>query len=80
MFTIANLREQLGVCENEYTELKNLKARALDFSIKNINEKTDISIMYNQYKQGSKIIGFTFYHHTKTSNSCTIRNFKESIY
>ncbi len=60
IFTIDELRERLGVLNNEYTELKNLKARVIDFAIKQINEKTDIFISYEQYKEGRKIVGFTF--------------------
>ena len=60
MFRTDELRERLGVLPNEYKELKNLKARVIDFAIKQINEKTDISISYEQYKEGRKIVGFTF--------------------
>ena len=37
-----------------------LKRRVLDFSVQQINEKTDIDVKYEQQKQGRKIIGFTF--------------------
>lgn len=60
MLTIDELRERLGVLDDEYTELKNLKARVIDFAVKQINEKTDITIIYEQHKNGRKIIGFTF--------------------
>lgn len=60
MISIHELRERLGVLENEYAELKNLKARVIDSSIKQINEKTDILISYEQHKRGRNIIGFTF--------------------
>lgn len=60
MITIDELRNRLGVLDDEYIELKNLKARVIDFSIKQINEKTEISISYEQHKNGRKIIGFTF--------------------
>lgn len=60
MLTIDELRDRLGVLDDEYTELKNLKARVIDFAIKQINEKTDITITYEQHKNGRKIIGFTF--------------------
>lgn len=60
MLTIGELRNRLGVLDDEYTELKNLKARVIDFAVKQINEKTDITISYEQHKQGRKIVGFTF--------------------
>lgn len=60
MIKIDELRERLGVLNDEYTELKNLKARVIDFAIKQINQKTNITLSYEQHKQGRKIIGFTF--------------------
>ena len=61
MLTIDELRERLGVSINEYSELRNLKARVIDSSINQINNKTDISICYRQHKDGRKITGFTFF-------------------
>lgn len=60
MIAIDELRDRLGVLDDEYTELKNLKARVVDFSINQINKSTDIIVSYEQHKQGRKIIGFTF--------------------
>ena len=60
MIAIDELRDRLGVLDDEYTELKNLKARVIDFSINQINKSTDIIVSYEQHKQGRKIIGFTF--------------------
>lgn len=60
MVSVEDIRNRLGVLDNEYIELKNLKVRVIDFAIKQINEKTDILISYEQHKQGRKIVGFTF--------------------
>lgn len=60
MFAVDELRARLGILANEYTGLRNLKARVIDFALKQINEKTDISVSYEQHKQGRKIVGFTF--------------------
>lgn len=69
VFSIDELRDRLGVLPNEYTELKNLKARVLDAAVKKINGKTDIKISYEQHKQGRKIVGFTFTITQKVSQS-----------
>lgn len=60
LIKISELRERLGVLDNEYVELKNLKARVIDFAVKQINERTDITITYEQHKEGRKIVAFTF--------------------
>lgn len=60
MMTVDDLRGRLGVLNNEYTELKNLKARVINYAVRQINERTDISINYEQYKHGRKIVGFIF--------------------
>lgn len=60
LINIDDLRDMLGLLPNEYTEIHNFKARVLDKSINEINEKTDIQVKYKQHKQGRKIIGFSF--------------------
>lgn len=60
MIAIDELRNRLGVLDNEYTVTADFKRWALDRSIKQINEKTEINLSYEQHKQGRKIVGFTF--------------------
>lgn len=60
MITIDELRDRLGVLDDEYQITGDFKKRVLDYALKQINEKTDITITYEQHKQGRKIIGFTF--------------------
>ena len=60
MLSVDELRQKLGVVNGEYQKMEVLKRRVLDFSVQQINEKTDISITYEQQKQGRKIVGFTF--------------------
>lgn len=55
-----DLRQQLGIEKDEYNRMSNFKARVLDPAIKQINEHTDITVTYEQYKQGRKIEGFIF--------------------
>ncbi len=58
--SIQDLRGRLGLLDGEYTAIHNFKARVLDASINEINNKTAITLSYEQHKQGRKIIGFTF--------------------
>ncbi|WP_410472331.1 replication initiation protein RepM [Faucicola mancuniensis] len=60
MLSVDELRQKLGVVNGEYQKMEVLKRRVLDFSVQQINEKTDIDVKYEQQKQGRKIIGFTF--------------------
>ena len=60
MIAIDELRNRLGVLDNEYTVTADFKRWALDRPIKQINEKTEINLSYEQHKQGRKIVGFTF--------------------
>lgn len=60
MIAIDELRNRLGVLDDEYTVTADFKRWALDKPIKQINEKTEINLSYEQHKQGCKIVGFTF--------------------
>lgn len=65
MIPTAELRELLGVEEHEYKKMNNFKVKVLDFSVKQINENTDMHIAYTQEKSGRAIAGFTFTIKTK---------------
>ncbi|STZ74903.1 replication protein [Moraxella lacunata] len=60
MFDIDELRNRLGVINDEYPRMETLKRKVIDFAVKQVNDKTDIDITYEQHKNGRKIIGFTF--------------------
>lgn len=53
-------RNKLGVTAGEYTRADNFKRRVLDVAIAQINEHTDVTVSYEQHKQGRVIIGFSF--------------------
>lgn len=69
MIEMDKLRQRLGVLDDEYTVTADFKRWVLDKSIQQINKKTNISISYEQYKQGRKIVGFTFTITQKVSQS-----------
>lgn len=65
-YTIAELREKLGVEPEKYTELYNLKIRVIDLAMKQINKHTDLTVSYKQHKEGRTIVALTFNFKFKT--------------
>ena len=57
---LPEFRKRLGVLDNEYQLMSDLKKRILDLAITQINEHTDITVTYEQHKTGRVITGFTF--------------------
>ena len=57
--SLVELREKLGLVD-EYQRIEAFKRRVLDLAITQINEHTDITVEYDQHKQGRIITGFTF--------------------
>ena len=57
---VEQLRDRLGVFDDEYQRMELFKRKVLDKSVAEINEKTEINLSYEQHKQGRKIVGFTF--------------------
>ena len=58
--SLNDLRNTLGVLDDEYQAMGDFKKRVLDIAVSEINANTDITTSYEQHKQGRKIIGFTF--------------------
>lgn len=57
---LSEFRKKLGVDDDEYKAMNHFKSRVLEPSIKQINEHTDITVTYEQHKQGRTITGFSF--------------------
>lgn len=60
MLPLDEIRYRFGLMANEYKTINDFKKWVLELAIKEINEKTDIQVSYEQHKQGRKIVGFTF--------------------
>ena len=58
--TLDELRFRFGLLDTEYKVMSDFKKRVLDMAVKDINENTDITVKYDQHKQGRTITGFTF--------------------
>lgn len=71
------LRHRFDIDDKEYVRMDNFKSRALDPAIKQINEHTDITVSYEQYKEGRKIAGFIFKFKFKKSKSEVKKGLKE---
>lgn len=58
--SLSDLRLKLGIADGKYPTMNNFKARVLDVGIQQINEHSDITVKYEQVKQGRTITGFKF--------------------
>lgn len=54
------LRDKLGVLDDEYPRIERFKTKVLDIAINQINEFTDITVKYKQHKTGRKITAMSF--------------------
>lgn len=68
---LLEFRQKIGLDENEYPTMDNLKRRVLEPAIKQINEYTDIKITYEQHKKVRTIVGFSFKIKTKETKTKT---------
>ena len=57
---LSTLRERLAIEEHEYPRIYDFKKYVLEPAIKQINKHTDITVSYEQHKQGRVITGFSF--------------------
>ena len=58
--TLDELRFRFGLLDTEYKAMGDFKKRVLDMAVKDINDNTDITVSYDQHKQGRTITSFTF--------------------
>ena len=69
--SLSDLRLKLGIADGKYPTMNNFKARVLDVGIQQINEHSDITVKYEQVKQGRNITGFKFSFKQKPSKTTT---------
>ena len=67
--SLNDLRLRLGLLENEYYQMSMFKKRVLDLAVSQINEHADISVKYEQQKQGRTITRFNFSFKQKASKA-----------
>ncbi len=69
--SLDELRFRLGLLPTEYNRMGDFKKGVLDLAVKQINENTDLSVSYEQKKQGRTIVGFRFEFKQKTKKAQT---------
>ncbi len=78
LFDLQQFRQQLGVEPVQYKTMSNFKKYVLDFAVQQVNEHTDITVKYDQHKQGRVITGFTFNFKVKAKSKKTIEQKRDS--
>lgn len=66
---IKELRQKLGILENEYPKYANLKQKVILQAQKEINEKTDISFDFEEIKDSRKVASLKFIIHKKENKN-----------
>jgi plasmid replication initiation protein len=78
LFDLQQFRQQLGVEPLQYKTMSNFKKYVLDFAVQQVNEHTDITVKYDQHKQGRIITGFTFNFKVKAKSKKAIESKRDS--
>lgn len=78
LFDLQQFRQQLGVEPVQYKTMSNFKKYVLDFAVQQVNEHTDITVKYDQHKQGRVITGFTFSFKIKAKSKKAIESKRDS--
>lgn len=73
---LQELREMLGIKKTEYAKYSHFKTRVIKQAHKEINEKTDIRMDYEELKQGKKVVAIKFYVKPKNKYAQDDDNFK----
>ena len=59
-YELSDLRAKLGLSDTEYKTMSLFKANVIDRAVNEINKKTDITVSYEQFKQGRTITHILF--------------------
>jgi plasmid replication initiation protein len=73
---LQELREMLGIKKTEYTRYNDFKRYVIQQAHKEINEKTDIRMDYEEIKQGRKVVAIRFYVKPRNKYARDDDNFK----
>lgn len=60
MFELSEFRRKLGLGDEDYPRIDTFKTKVIENSLKQINKSTDITVDYEQHKEGRSIVGFSF--------------------
>lgn len=73
------LRNRFDIDKKEYDRVTNFKARVLDPAVKQINEHTDITVSYKQYKEGRRVAGFVFKFKFKNDRKKVLKEINKAV-
>ena len=59
--TLIDLRDYCGIKENQYKKFNNLKKDVIEIAKREINDKADLFIKYEEIKESRKIVSIKFY-------------------
>lgn len=62
---IDDFRKKIGVEDGKYSRMGQFKEKVLDFAVEQINDNTEMTVKYKQFKKGRKIDSFQFSIKTK---------------
>jgi plasmid replication initiation protein len=74
-FSVNELKKQFGL-NDKYAEYKSFKQRVVDPSIKQINDLTDLTVEYREFKVGRKVEKLEFAFELKQTESSEIKTIK----
>lgn len=77
LIELMDFRQKMGVLDNKYTAMCDLKKRVLDPAVKQVNEFTDITVKCEQHKKGRAIVGFSFTFKQKQNPIQKISNYSK---
>lgn len=76
-FSIEKLREHFALEDNQYPAYGNLKQRIINPSIKEINNKTDITVSLEEFKKGRRVVKVRFNITKNVANTVQLGLFDE---
>lgn len=76
---LEDFRERLGIGNDKYDSMSDFKKRVLDPAIKEISKNTNITVSYQQKKEGVKITGFSFIFKDKKLPKKATKNANKNI-
>jgi len=78
LIDLYEFRSKLGIGDDKYQRMGQLKEKVLHLAIEQINEHTDITVSYEQHKQGRNISGFSFKFKQKKNEKISLKDQKDS--
>ena len=73
-FELAEFRALMGVEPHEHKQMTHFKTKVLHAAIDEINDKSDMRVVYKNSKEGAKITGFSFAWELLSSEQLKTRN------